>query len=170
MENDSTFVCPEGVYSVTEEHKQPVIQNHLVNNNPISYPTRLTAVSVRFQPTKQAPAFAQLLGAGKQDKDKRDDVVSQTSSDSPDDPDTQPIPTPDTEQPTLFSPGAKKKHASRPKHNIRTTSSTFIARIQTAEGMAKALQAKQGDVTYMFYNFSKTFSWIEAGAKSKVRS
>ncbi|KAF9014002.1 WD40-repeat-containing domain protein [Cyathus striatus] len=49
---------------------------------------------------------------------------------------------------------------------MRTTSSTFITRIQNSEGI-KVLQNKPGDVSFLFYNTAKTFCWIEAGSKSK---
>ncbi|KAJ3507274.1 hypothetical protein NLJ89_g6395 [Agrocybe chaxingu] len=65
------------------------------------------------------------------------------------------------EPPTLFSrplPAAgRKKPAARPRNNMKTTSSTFITRIQTAEGLTKTLGSKQGDVTFMFYNMAKSF-------------
>ena len=37
------------------------------------------------------------------------------------------------------------------------------------EGLAKALQAKQGEVTYLFYNSAKIVYWVEAGVHHKVR-
>ncbi|KDQ07244.1 hypothetical protein BOTBODRAFT_149285 [Botryobasidium botryosum FD-172 SS1] len=73
----------------------------------------------------------------------------------------------------LFSPlssalTGKKKSISRPKHNIRTTSSSFITRIHTIEGMSKLLSSKQGsDVTFLFYNAAKNFYWNELGSKLK---
>jgi len=183
MENESTFVAPEGVYSVTEEHKPAV------NNASAPFPTRLSSVVVRFTGAKQggAPGFAQLLGGNKEfKKDKgskeREDGVSLSSSDTPDEgeqpspPTQESSPTSPTlphEPHTLFShpPAAgnyKKKQVSRPKHNIRTTSSTFITRIQSAEGLTKTLQSKQGDTTFVFYNLVKSFLWVEAGSKAKV--
>ena len=69
--------------------------------------------------------------------------------------------------PTSIALG-KKKSVSRPKHNIRTTTSTFVTRLQTAEGLTKILQAKHGDVTFMFYNSAKNFFWTEVGSKTKV--
>lgn len=56
----------------------------------------------------------------------------------------------------------------RPKHNIRTTSSTFLTRVQSAEGLIKSLQTKQGEATYLFYNHVKSFIWTEVGTKTKV--
>jgi hypothetical protein len=55
---------------------------------------------------------------------------------------------------------------------MRTTSSTFIARarVQAMEGLARTIQSKQGDVTYLFYNSSKNLYWVEAGVKAKVRT
>ena len=65
-------------------------------------------------------------------------------------------------------PSAKRKTVSRPKHSIRTTSSSFVTRLQTAEGLTRTLANKQGDVTFMFYNALKSFFWTEVGVKAKV--
>ncbi|KAJ3513749.1 hypothetical protein NLJ89_g2771 [Agrocybe chaxingu] len=64
MENESTFVAPEGVYSVTDEHKPNLIQNVAANAGTPIYPAKVSPVVLRFPPTKQggAPGFAQLLG------------------------------------------------------------------------------------------------------------
>lgn len=187
MENESTFVAPEGVYSVTEEHKPLIIPTHTISTTPASFPTRISSIVIRFSGTKQgggAPGFAQLLGGNKDSKKvarDRDDGVSLSSSDTMDEGDTGAATTQENaasspsstahEPHTLFShpPAAgKKKPISRPKHNIRTTSSTFITRIQNAEGVNKALQTRQGDATFLFYNSQKAFVWIEPGAKIKV--
>ncbi|KAJ7632962.1 catabolite repression protein creC [Roridomyces roridus] len=170
MENESTFVAPEGVYTVTEEHK-PSLLPHITSSAPPAYPTRVSSIIVRFPATKAGggPGFAQLLGGGNKESRKekpKDDGVSLSSSDTPDED------TPLAQEPTqtLFAaPSAptKKKPLARPKHNIRTTSSTFITRIQNAEGSPRSLQSKQGDVTFLFYNAAKSFLWIEAGSKSK---
>lgn len=177
-ENESTFVAPEGVYSVTEEYKPAPVLAHPVNSSPPIHPTRLSTITVRFPAAKQGltPGFAQLLGGNKEPKkDKPQDGVSLSSSDTPEDP----FPSPEitgqdiispNDVPSLFSPsaaGSKKKSASRPKHNIRTTSSTFISRLQSAEGFAKIMQSKQGDTTFLFYNSAKSFLWVEVGSKAK---
>jgi|SRR5271168_4918216 len=196
MENNSTFVAPEGVYSVTDEHKQTQAQSNSMNIGTAVYPSRVSSVLVRFPPPKQGsvPGFAQLLGGGSKSEPKKDRAVAPgpkdredgvtvsvsrvSSSDAPDESDPQP---PSQEHAagsstyelyTLFShpASAKKKTATRPKHNIRTSSSTFISRINTAEGLSKTLQSKQGKVTFLFYNMAKSFVWIEAGSKSKVPS
>uniref|UniRef100_D8PVB9 Uncharacterized protein n=1 Tax=Schizophyllum commune (strain H4-8 / FGSC 9210) TaxID=578458 RepID=D8PVB9_SCHCM len=183
MENDSTFVAPEGVYTVTEDHKPAII----ANQPPATYPTKVRSIVVRFPGAKQGAApFAQLLGNSKKDAKRadypstspREDGVSLSSSDTDDEPSSSPpdavagSPNITSHEPRhLFSPGrttSKKKQASRPKHNMRTTSSTFVTRMQGAESLTKALQSKQGEVTFLFYNHSKTFVWLEAGAKSKV--
>jgi hypothetical protein len=189
MENESTFVAPEGVYSVTEDHKPPPVLPHSLNNPPTLYPTKLSAIVIRFPPPKpaNAPGFAQLLVGNKDSKKEnpkppnskeRDDGASLSSSDTLDD-----VPVPEqlpqdgasnalaipTEPHNLFSnPAVAGKKRLRPKHNIRTTSSTFITRLQSAEGLTKLLQAKQGDVNFWFYNLAKSFLWMEAGAKTKV--
>ncbi|KAI0320754.1 WD40 repeat-like protein [Amylostereum chailletii] len=190
MENDSTFVAPEGVYSVTEEHK-PIPVTHTAP--PPLYPTRLATVTVRFPASKQGtPGLGQLLGGGKDFwKDRvpaKEDGVSVSSSDTPDDnttPDASnaqeslpqsPVVGPEhhhphhglfTHHPHIHSNG-KRKTASRPRHNMRTTSSTFITRLHGTEGLSKTLQSKQGDVTYLFYNSAKNFYWLEAGNKIKA--
>ena len=188
MENDSTFVAPEGVYSVTDEHKPNQQQNTAMSIGTPVYPAKVSTVVVRFPATKQgnAPGFASLLGGkseSKKDKSEkaskdREDGVSLSSSDTPDEsdpppPSSQEHVTNTSQSHTLFSQSSstasgKKKVATRPKHNIRTTSSTFITRIQTAEGLTRTLQSKQGDVTFLFYNLAKSFVWIEAGSKAKV--
>ncbi|KAG6880267.1 hypothetical protein C0992_001836 [Termitomyces sp. T32_za158] len=181
MDNDSTFVAPEGVYSVTDEHKPLSILSSL--GGPSIYPTKVVSVVVSFPAAKQGAAagLVQRLGGNKDAKKDRSNVpkdredgVSLSSSDTPDEGDV-PSPTPEhastSQEPhSLFSPTimpGKRKQSARPKNSIRTTSSTFIARIQTAEGLSKALQSKQGDVTFLFYNISKNWVWAEAGSKSK---
>jgi catabolite repression protein CreC len=193
MDNESTFVAPEGVYSVTEEHKPAVIPVHTsVNSTTGQYHARVSAIVVKFPPAKLGPAqgFAQLLGNvggnkdAKKDKDNAlkppptastvDAASLESSSDTPDDGEAGPI-TPDVspsiparEPGTLFShstAGSRKKGPTRPKHNLRNTNSTFISRFQNAEG-----RQKQGEMTFMFYNAGKNFIWVEAGAKSKVCS
>ncbi|GLB34713.1 putative WD domain, G-beta repeat [Lyophyllum shimeji] len=186
MDNESTFVAPEGVYTVTDEHKPPL--NLSVYGGPAVYPTKVASVVIKFPATKQGgpSGFVQLLGGNKDTKKdrlsapkEREDGASLSSSDTPDEGD-QPTSTQEhgpanasvTQEPhTLFSPNpaapGRKRPASRPKHNIRTTSSTFITRIQTAEGLTKTLQSKQGDTTFLFYNLAKSWLWVEAGSKAK---
>lgn len=194
MENDSTFVAPEGVYSITEEHKPTGATQATVNSVPILFPARLSAVTVRYPATKSpnSPGLSQLLGANREKepkKDKaanskeRDDGLSISSSEDPDEgsPDVSTAPPPETAKAspivphdspnTIFhhnAPAAgKKKSAARPKHNMRTTSSTFITRLQNADNLHKTLQSKQGEATYLFNNSAKSFIWTEAGAKAK---
>ena len=156
METDLSFVAPEGVYTVAEELIYPP------NALPL-FPTSIASVAVRFPARQQGttPAFAQLLGARPRD---RDDAGTNSDLGDPDD-----ASTPDS-APDLFAHPAKKRSTARPRHNIKNSSSTFITRIQTAEGLSKTLQSKQGDATFIFYNLAKCFVWVEAGAKSKVRS
>ena len=216
MENDSTFVAPEGVYSVIEEHRPSTVQPHVTNTNvpPASYPTKLSTILIRYPAHNKASgsqAFVQLLGGGKEkdakkDKGKADDVGkdkdthlkpptrdredgSLSSSDTQDDagnaspdpsagsPPVQEVPNAPAHENlnTIFSThspsngaGGKKKGSTRPKHSIRTTSSTFVSRVQNTEGLAKHLQSRQGEVTYVFYNHLKSFIWTEVGSKVKV--
>ncbi|KAI0929209.1 hypothetical protein AcW1_006215 [Taiwanofungus camphoratus] len=198
MENESTFVAPEGVYSVTEEHKPTALGQHTtVNAAPVLFPTRLSTVSVRFPASKSANSagLSQLLGGGREKEYKkekaaanakeREDGLSVSSSDDPDEgnpsPDVSTSPGADAilsspplphEQPnTIFSHGpaglGKKKTIVRPKHNMRTTSSTFITRLQNADNLNRALQSRQGETTFLFYNSAKSFIWTEAGSKAK---
>ncbi|PIL24314.1 hypothetical protein GSI_14067 [Ganoderma sinense ZZ0214-1] len=191
MENESTFVAPEGVYSITEEHKPVPLVQHTISAAPILYPTKVSTVSVRFPATKSTntPAgLSQLLSGNREKEGKkekvlakdREDGLSVSSSDDPDDgsPDASSTPAPDNstsaphDQPsTPFAqlPGGlgRRKTAPRPKHNMRTTSSTFITRLQNSDNLNKVLQSKQGETTFMFYNSAKTFVWTEAGTKIK---
>ncbi|TFK76252.1 catabolite repression protein creC [Pluteus cervinus] len=185
MENDSSFVAPEGVYTVTDELKPLLLQP---TTGPSSSLTRVTPVLVRYPATKSngPPGFAQLLGgAGNKESKKekpvkdREDGASLSGSESQDEAEQshsagqenmQPTPGVPAEQHTLFAqspPVGKKKQASRPKHGMRGTSSTFITRMQTMEGLTKYLQSKQGEVTYLFYNQGRSFLWVEAGSKAK---
>ena len=172
-ENESTFVSPEGIYSVTETYNPAPVHVHPVNVQPPSYPSKLSTVTVRFPAQKQGtPGLAQLLSGNKETKkDKTHDGVSLSSSDTPEESFPSPEMSgqdPSTEIPSLFSPTATgNKKPVRPKHNMRNTSSTFISRMQVAENLAKTLQSKQGDITFLFYNSSKSFLWVEVGAKSK---
>ncbi|TFY70270.1 hypothetical protein EVG20_g2740 [Dentipellis fragilis] len=188
MENDSTFVAPEGVYSVTEDFKPiPVI----ANGAPPLYPTRLSSAVVRFPVQKGGgpPGLTQLLGGSKEfwkergiTPKEKEDGVSVSSSETPDE-GNSPDPS-NTQETSISSPivqhdqhhglfahhhptATKRKTMSRPKHNMRTTSSTFITRLHSVEGLKQALQAKQGDVTYLFYNSAKSFYWVEVGVKAK---
>ncbi|KAI9443670.1 hypothetical protein BJY52DRAFT_1194594 [Lactarius psammicola] len=166
MENELTFVAPEGVYSVTEDHK-PIPITHNVPA-PI-FPTRLSTITVRFPAPKQpaTPGLGQLLGGGKDFwKEKgltpgpaREDGVSVSSGETPE----GRYPARCRDPPA----GSKRRALSHPKHNMRTTSSTFIARVHAMEGLGKTLQSKQGEVTYLFYNCSKNLYWVEAGVKAK---
>ncbi len=193
MENESAFVAPEGVYSITEEHKPAPLAQHTISAAPILYPTKVSTASVRFPATKpnNAPAGLSQLLSGNREKEgkkekvlakEREDGLSVSSSDDPDDgsPDASSTPAPDNptsaphDQPsTPFAqlPGGlgRRKAAPRPKHNMRTTSSTFITRLQNSDNLSKVLQSKQGETTFMFYNSAKTFVWTEAGTKIKVR-
>ncbi len=52
MENELTFVAPEGVYSLTEEHKPTILNPHIIA--PPIYPTRLVTCVVRFPAVRHA--------------------------------------------------------------------------------------------------------------------
>lgn len=214
--DSACFVAPEGVYSLTDEHKQPpsaLTQPSLIGA--AQYPTRLATVSIRYPAAPAAssrapaPGFAQLLGAGsKKDKEKEKEkekerltVVTQTDghsvSSSDDALDTAVDPnaaaasnldpptalftdpalltpaTPSSASAAAGTPGSsgKRKSMIRPKQNIRTTSSTFITRVQNSEGFPKTLHARYaagGEATFMFYNYGKTFMWVDVDAKNKV--
>ncbi|KAI0782200.1 WD40 repeat-like protein [Abortiporus biennis] len=205
MENDATFVAPEGVYSVTEEHKPSQLGVHTVSAIPNSHSTKLTTVIVKYPATKNVAnnqVLAQLLGGGNRDrekeykkekektssKDNKEDGVSASSSDTPDveGQDITSTSSPIIPEATLnahdqvqhntifhqtggsgSSGGKKKSSMARPKHNMRTTSSTFITRLQNVDNLSKYLQSKQGEVTFLFYNMAKSFIWTEVGSKLK---
>lgn len=64
--------------------------------------------------------------------------------------------------------GRKRSHSTRKMQNIRTTSSSFVTRLQTMEGLTKQLAQQVGDATFLFYNASKSFIWTQVGMKTKV--
>lgn len=205
METESSFVAPEGVYTVTEEHKHSLIGVHTVNAAPVTYPTKLKTVTVKFLTSKTANSqvLSQLLGGNREKESKKEkekqerekerldkererqqDGLSVSSSETPED---APSPDPSTFSPSpdnvtsptlaheqlnsLFGGPAqvgKKKSIARPKHNMRTTSSTFITRLQNVDNLSRNLASKQGETTFLFYNSSKSFIWTEAGCKAKV--
>ena len=199
MENESTFVAPEGVYSVTEEHKPSLLGVHTANALPHLHPTKLTTAVIKFPANRPGnnQSLAQLLGGGNREKEpkkdkapskeQREDGLSVSSSDTPDDAPQAgstdnantpagdgPLPSPViSHENTIFSQTpvmlGKKKTIVRPKHNMRTTSSTFITRMQNADNFHKILQSKTGESTFLFYNTAKSFIWTEAGTKAKVR-
>lgn len=72
----------------------------------------------------------------------------------------------------LFLPalnGVRRRNTStRKMQNLRTTSSSFVTRLQTVEGLSKLIGHQSGDVTYLFYNASKSFIWTQAGLKLKA--
>jgi catabolite repression protein CreC len=184
-EADLTFVAPEGVYSIFEDHKPT---GHTINASPGAYPTRLTTVTVRYPPSRSgSQGLVQLLGVNRETKAAKAAAAaaaeindgaapSESSSDTEASPDPHfsnpDAATPVDQQATLFSPHSaapgKRRAVARPKHNMRTTSSTFITRLQTTESMLKALQTKTGDVCFLFYNSAKSFFWTEVGIKTKV--
>lgn len=77
--------------------------------------------------------------------------------------------------PTLFSPAmpsGKRKSISRrkvPKHSIKSTNSSFVTRQQSVENLSKVLSNLTGEVTFLFYNASKSFIWTQVSTKLKVR-
>ncbi|CED85508.1 WD40 protein DMR-N9 [Phaffia rhodozyma] len=58
----------------------------------------------------------------------------------------------------------------RPRSNVRSTSSSFVTRVQTLEGITKLLaeRAKGGEeVRWMFWNLGRVWGWVEVGCKAK---
>src|ERR1700720_1882879 len=114
MENEATFVAPEGVYSITEEYKPLPSLVQPVNNAAPIHPSKLSTITIRFPAAKQGgtPGFSQLLGGSretKREKDRGQDGNSLSSSDTPEDS----FPSPEiigqdsstvNDTPTLFSP------------------------------------------------------------------
>ncbi|KAF8319334.1 WD40 repeat-like protein [Clavulina sp. PMI_390] len=177
-----SLVAPEGVYTMNEELKPPAPHANLPSTQPI-YPTRLSTVIINFPHAKSSgPGFGALLGGTMKPKDgdkqapKKhasngyDDSLSSSDREEDDPPEseaTHPTSTPAG----LFSEGSdainKRKSVRRPKHNIRTTSSSFVTRLQTMENLNRHLSSKTGEVTFMFYNAAKSFFWTEVNSKVK---
>ncbi|CAE6442250.1 unnamed protein product [Rhizoctonia solani] len=188
IENDSTFVAPEGVYSLTEEYKPPPIHTTTAGIA-ASFHSKLTTITVKFAPPKAgSQGITSLLGGGKavkekeKDKKRDEDVQGNASGESEHELGGEQEPEPDMDDPStpqqqqqLFSPTGlkpspltpRKKSVARPKHNIKTTSSSFVTRLHTMEGLTKYLGSKSGDVTFMFYNAGKSFYWMDVSGKLK---
>lgn len=189
IENDSTFVSPEGVYSLTEEYKPPPIHAATAGAAALFH-SKLTSITVRFPAPKVGggQGLTALLGGGKEkaSKEKEKDKKKGEESGEESDHDTPPGEDADLggsaddvqqQQAALFSPtglkagalpGGKRKSVSRPKHSIKTTSSSFVTRLHTMEGLSKHLAAKSGDVVFMFHNAGKSFYWMDGSSKVKV--
>ncbi|GAB1517964.1 hypothetical protein RhiTH_001020 [Rhizoctonia solani] len=189
IENDSTFVAPEGVYSLTEEYKPPPIHTTTAGIA-ASFHSKLTTITVKFAPPKAgSQGITSLLGGGKavkekeKDKKRDEDVQGNASGESEHELGGEQEPEPDMDDPStpqqqqqLFSPTGlkpspltpRKKSVARPKHNIKTTSSSFVTRLHTMEGLTKYLGSKSGDVTFMFYNAGKSFYWMDVSGKLKA--
>ncbi|KAF8344156.1 WD40-repeat-containing domain protein [Cantharellus anzutake] len=189
MDHESVFVAPEGVYTLSEEHKPPPVLANLPSTQQV-YPTRLSSILVRFPAHKAGgPGLTLgLLGGNKsKEVEKRErgapingaedsmssseqgDENSADANDPDRDRDSAPM---HSQTPALFSPGPesninKKKSTRRPKNNIGTTSSSFVTRLQTSGSLSKQLSNKVGDVTFLFCNSAKTFFWTEMGSKAK---
>jgi len=221
MENDATFVAPEGVYSLTDEQKPPAMH---VPIGPIpaahaAAHTKISSITVHF-PISSGKAGQPFLGVlnreGRREKEKekerekdrllpppaqaekegslsgsdnsREDATSEFDNISSSAPKATLAFSPPFQGPlspggliTPVSPGpsvtggnatnglglGKKKPYSRPKHNMRTTSSTFVTKLQSVDGLSRLMGAKQGEVTFLFYNYGKNLFWTEA--KAKVR-
>ncbi|KAG8716208.1 hypothetical protein FRC11_007382 [Ceratobasidium sp. 423] len=178
IENDSTFVAPEGVYSLTEEYKPPPIHASTAGVA-ASFHSRLTTITVKFAPHKAGSQGLTLLLGGKAVKEKKkEDEPGSGESDHELEPDVEPdMDDPSTQQtqqqlfsPTGLKPGPltpRKKSMARPKNSIKTTSSSFVTRLHTMEGLSKYLAGKSGDVTFMFYNAGKSFYWMDVSGKLK---
>jgi hypothetical protein len=185
---DSLIIAPEGSYKLVEEQKPPA-SVAVIAGSQQAFPTRLSSVIVSFPaPKPPTPGFTALLGgtikpkdaADKRDKKGSNGVSYDDSLSSSDQGDEASDPA-DIEAPSLilpptaslFSPGPdsplnKKKSTRRPKHNIRTTSSSFVTRLHSMENLNRHLAAKSGEVTFLFYNSGKNFFWTEIGSKTKV--
>ncbi|KAJ4475650.1 catabolite repression protein creC [Lentinula aciculospora] len=126
MESEATFVAPEGVYTVIEEHKPSVLQTHAAATSPISFPARVSVITVKY-PVKDkdksggGQSLAQLLGGNNHSKKEKirekekekEDGNSLSSNDTP--PDEHP-----DEYTAPASPTAHHTHTS-------TTSPTIFS-------------------------------------------
>ncbi|KAL9715338.1 hypothetical protein Ac2012v2_002001 [Leucoagaricus gongylophorus] len=123
----ATFVAPEGVYSLTDEHSPQT------SGTPAPYPTRLSAVLVPSD--------------GSDDNDPPSPTVPEHHS--------------------IFSPRPGKKSSARPKHNMRTSSSSFVTRIQSTDGWPKLLQSKHGTAVVVVYNAAKSLVLVDGTSRAK---
>jgi hypothetical protein len=194
METAASIVAPEGIYSLTEELKPQVIQ--LVTTTPALYPTRTSTVTINFPSKAGGQGLSGLLSGSRgqpqqqqpQQQQKERDAISASSSDNVNQEDAGGSngssaainasgqgASSTLQQHSLFgqpqsATNGKRKAHTRPKHNMKTTSSAFVTRHQTTEGLGRILQSKQGDVTFVIFNSSKAIFWSEVGVRAKVRA
>ncbi|CAE6535863.1 unnamed protein product [Rhizoctonia solani] len=177
IDSDSTFVAPEGVYTLTEEYKPPPI-HATTAGVAASFHSKLTTITVKFAPHKAGSQGLTSLLGGKAVKEKKKEDEASGESDHELEPDVEPDmddPLTPQQQQQLFSPTGlkpgpltpRKKSMARPKNSIKTTSSSFVTRLHTMEGLSKYLAGKSGDVTFMFYNAGKSFYWMDVSGKLK---
>lgn len=167
---DSSLVAPEGLYLASTSHFPPAYFPTTLG--PPVIPTKLNTVSI-FYPPKKEGGLGNLLGIASKDPvdvDSAEKESFHTSSVS-----------------TGFSKGvsgvgtpflsrsmAGGKDGSvgpRPKSNIKSTSSSFVTRVQSLEGMGKVMgeRARGGEeVRWTFWNLGRVWGWVELGGKAKV--
>jgi len=193
METAATIVAPEGIYSLTEELK-PLQAVSLIASTPILFPTRVSTVTIKYpskttaqglsgllsgsrnpqpQPAAApaAPAAKETDSAGSSDNINQDDAAGSNGSSGAVNASSTNNNNNNLHQHSLFAQptqNGKRKAQSRPKHNMKTTSSAFVTRHQSTEGLNRILQAKQGDVTFTIYNSAKSLFWSEVGARAKA--
>ncbi|KZO90507.1 WD40 repeat-like protein [Calocera viscosa TUFC12733] len=185
---ETSLTAPEGIYHLTDDVKPPVLHSQIVNS-PNLYPSRLTTITVSFPGKQASQGLAALLRRDKGDSGRQREAEEPEpapageesgsegshNNNNNNESDSDPLAASDTQPPTpgLFSPtspappGGKKKASARTTHNIRSTSSSFVTRIHTTEGLTKHLASKSGDVTFVFYNGAKSFFWYEIGGGMK---
>lgn len=176
IQNDATFVAPEGVYSLTDEIKAPISSSPVASQQP----TKLSTITVRYPQQGQKPVtptvFGTFLGAAKEKTREKEssyelrrepDKTSLSSSDRTEEDPSNPSNTNSTPPesalhdrdapitpttPANLNPPfslnnygsglTRSKSAAKPKHNMRTTSSSFVTRVHTIENLNKYLAVR----------------------------
>ncbi|RXK35770.1 hypothetical protein M231_06956 [Tremella mesenterica] len=150
-------------------------------NHP-AYPVRMSWISVYFPPKAGDRGLGGLFGGGKDNKEQEKEIVpigyeasegSGSTDPSSDIPNPRPMDIPVSAIPpkhrAQWLKSASLSALPRPKNNLRSSSSTFVTRLQTLETMPKitAERGKGGGETvrWGFWNLGRTFGWGEEGGK-----
>lgn len=155
-----------------------------------AWPVRFSWVSVYFPPKGGDKAGLGRLGMGKADpgqmtspppqQDYEPSISSNSSSpsgsDNPPPPIAFEIPIsalPQQQGKRMpFTKASAPSGLPRPKNNLRSSSSTFVTRLQALDALPKILadKGKTGaeTVRWGFWNLGRTFGWAEEGGKIKV--
>ena len=71
----------------------------------------------------------------------------------------------------LLTPLAGKEGAKRrkPKSSLLKSSSTYISRVMTDEGLSKRIQEHSAEGLFVFANINRAFNWLDLSSPTSVK-